>query len=353
MRRFVLPLAAVLSISPFVLTACGSSQASSSEAPPITIPAGAHVVARDAHVSGEIAALNGQVYWVDRGESIVDSIHVAPATGGEGQLFYSADPSSAAIEDLAVDTANVYWIEVASDTNWASKIKSMPQTAGTPRVLYSSATQPFGSIAAGGGSVYSLAISLLIGGDLVRVPSAGGPSMSLAAAADLVVANDEAGCWVEVESDPSGSGSPPVRVRCQRSGSDEKKTLVSQSQPIWSLAMNASLAAWATPNDANDHSSLMTLHETPIAGGPSVTLSEMFSSIVALQMDEASLYALVKTGSSNSIVKMPLNGGEPVTLVDGLFPDAETDTQNVELALDAASVFWTDTKQGVVFSIAK
>jgi hypothetical protein len=355
----------LVSLSPFLsvfslLAACGGTaggtssvkaDASFDASPPEEADASpaapsAEVLTRDANVSGEIAASDSEVFWVDRGAEIVDSIRALPVSRGKARTLYDANPGSAAIEDLVSDASNVYWVEVTlSKSGIDSDLKTMPQQGGTPTTLaHDSDTLLI--VAVDGGFVYFGDITA----SLSRVPTTGGTATKVASWTDTstettsVTADAEGACWTETVG-------ASLSVVCRGTGASANTVIASHEAAISALTMIGTTVAWATEDF--DNPTHATVKVAPIAGGPQRVLTSAATYVVALTADTSSLYYIEQTASAGSVVKLPLAGGEPTTIAGGLSIASPSPTSIVELAVDATSVFFTDTQRGLVLSASK
>ena len=244
-------------------------------------------------MSGEIAASASEVFWVDRGLDIVDSIRALPVADGTAKTLYEARPGSAAIEDLVVDDTNVYWVEVnTTSSGIQSDLKAMPQQGGTPTVLVSNSDvkpQIMVIAAVGGGFVY-------FGDDvawLSRVPTTGGKPTKVASwnnpgtETTSVVADAQGACWTEVD----GSS---MSVVCEPAGASTQTVIDSHQPAVTALAMTGSIVAWATGNE--DPPTRTTLKAAPIGGGSPTVLTTAATYVIALAADESGLYYVDSNG---------------------------------------------------------
>jgi hypothetical protein len=77
----------------------------------------------------------------------------------------------------------------------------------------------------------------------------------------------------------------------------------------------------------------------PLDGGAPVTLASGVVEWVCLAVDATSLYWT--DSSAGNVTKVPLNGGAPVTLASG-------QNKPMGVAIDATSVYWTNHGGGTV-----
>lgn len=299
--------------------------------------------AQDAHVSGEIVAASGSVYWVDRGADVVDSIHAMPVAGGAAATIYTA-PSGAspAIEDLATDGANLYWLEVTfAAGKYHSQVKAMPVNGGSIRVLAEADTALF-LVAVNGAYVYFSDID-----SLERVPVGGGATQNVTSASVIaswaMAASSAGACWAA-----PGAGT----VSCEPAGASAPVTIATGQNNVQAVAIAGSTVYWSTVDDPEQpaHASVFA---APMAGGTSRQLTSDATDVVALAADASAVYFIDQTASTASLDKVSTEGGGVTTLAGGFSPADPSMVSAVHIALGDTSVYWTDATKGLVLSAAK
>lgn len=319
---------------PFLLTGCaGNAQQAPS---PSTF-------AHDAHVSGEIVAADGSVYWVDRGSDVVDSIHAMPAAGGSDATFYTAaSGASPAIEDLASDGANLYWLEVTfAAGKYHSQVKAMPLHGGSATVLADADTALF-LVAVNGSYVYVSEVD-----SLVRIPVGGGATQTVtssSAIASWAMAASSAGaCWAA-----PGTGT----VSCEPAGSSAPVTIASGQGNVQAVAVAGSNVYWSTV-DSPEQPAHASIYAAPLSGGTAHLLTSDATDVVALAADASSVYFIDQATSTASLGRVSTGGGDVTTLAGGFSPADPSIVSAVHIALGDTSVYWTDATKGLVLSSAK
>jgi len=332
MRTYLLAL--VPFAVPLLLAGCSGN----TQAPPAP-----STFAQDAHVSGEIVAAAGGVYWVDRGSDVVDSIRAMPAAGGSAATIYTAPPgASPAIEDLASDGANLYWLEVSfAAGKYHSQVKAMPVHGGTPSVLADAGTALF-LVAVNGSYVYFSEVD-----SLERVPVGGGPVEKVTSSAVIaswsIAASSAGACWAA-----PGDGT----VSCEPAGASAPITVATGQSSVQAIAIAGSTVYWSTVDNPEQpaHASVFS---APMAGGAAHLLTSDATNPVALAADDHSVYFIDQTSSTASLDQLPIGGGAPTTLAGGFPPVDPSIVSAVHIAVGATSVYWTDATHGLVLSAAK
>lgn len=305
--------------------------------------------AHDAHVSGEIVAAAGSVYWVDRGSDVVDSIHAMPVAGGAAASVYTAPSStSPAIEDLASDGANLYWLEVAlAGGKYHSQVKAMPVHGGTARVLADANTALF-LVAVNGSYVYFSDVD-----SLERVPVGGGTTETVTSASTIaswaMAASSAGACWAAPGTNT---------VSCEPAGASAPVTIATGQNNVQAVAIAGSNVYWSTVDspengNGNGNATKASLFSAPIAGGTARLLTSDATDVVAIAADADAVYFIDQTQSTASLDKVAVAGGDVTTLAGGFSPVDPSMTSAVHIAVGDASVYWTDATHGLVLSAAK
>lgn len=331
----------LLFLTPFALPLVLLAGCAGSSQPP---PPSPDTFARDAHVSGEIVATGGSVYWVDRGSDVVDSIHSMPVAGGSAATIYAA-PSGAspAIEDLASDATNLYWLEVSfAAGKYHSQVKSMPVQGGPASVLADADTALF-LVAVNGAYVYFSEVD-----SLERVPIAGGSietvTSTWAIASWAMAASSAGACWA--------APGAPTTVSCEPAGASAPVTVATGQANVQAIALAGDTVYWSTVDDPTRpaHASVLS---APIAGGAAHPLTSDVTDVVALAADGDAVYFIDQSASAASLGMVPAAGGDVTTLAGGFSPADPTIVSAVQIALGDTSVYWTDVTKGLVLSAAK
>jgi hypothetical protein len=194
-----------------------------------------------------------------------------------------------------VDATSVYWTDPEADT-----IMKVPLGGGAPTTL---ATGPAPSgIVVDATSVY-WTTSFYRGASVMRVPLGGGTPTTLA----------------------TGQNSPP------------------------GIAVDATSVYWTNCstllNPRAKRPKLDGVMKLPLSGGtiPMPLVSyQVTPCAIAIAVDATNVYW---TGSSGTVMKVPVNGGTPATL-------ASSQDQPEAIAVDGTSVYWTNSLGGTVMKVS-
>jgi hypothetical protein len=275
------------------------------------------------------------VYWIEQDGSVMRVAKTgggAPSSVGSGCTFVA----------IAVDGTNVYC------GGTAQTVLAIPLGGGVPTALASA--QPVSDLAvdaqrvywttyyglrpAGNNDVSNVSGVGLDGGALVnfatmqRVPSSLAVDDTSLYWLTLIDPRTPAGTMVMRASLDGGA---PVPVAMSSGVSD------SIQAPNKSIAVDATSVYWSEfVNGAGG-----ALRKAPLGGGPVMTLAqgEMLSGAIAV--DQTNVYWV----ASHSIVRVPLAGGAPSTLVAG--------ENAASIAVDDTNVYWTNTSEGRIASTPK
>jgi hypothetical protein len=314
--------------------------------------AGVTQIASDSYVSAELAVTSSALYWVDRGESIADSIRTAPTGGGTPTVFYTAPDTTIAIEAIAVDDHNVYWTEVSSSSGaYASTLKAMPLGHdGPPQVLASNppAGVAFFNLAVDATHAYfSVSSTELAGnrGGIERVPIAGGP-VEVVATTDpsvesigFVTANATGVYWIE----QSSNGSTVTRSLMRLApGVAQPSTLDSASfrldgstapvGPSGPIAVNGDTVVWIGSDGS--------VNSMPAAGGSARVLLAGGANATLLAASASDVFVVeIGPGASGVMQRVPLDGSPATTIASGMgLAGGYSAYQGI--VTDATSVYW-------------
>ena len=206
--------------------------------------------------------------------------------------------SGDSLNQLAIDGANAYWTTSPNDPAQGTVMR-VPLAGGVPTTLASAQYFPQG-IALAAGNVYW-------------------------------ASRNNKSSWGfagQVFSEPSGGGTP--------------KVIGGYAGDPYEVATNSTNVFWSAWNDdwtGSDYLHISAVLTAPLGGGTATTVAAMpddsSRAVGAIAADDASLY-YVAGGQTPpyGIVKVPLNGAQPVTMAS-VAPTA--------MVIDATSLYWADS----------
>ncbi len=302
----------------------------------------------DPNVSAALAVTPTTLFWVDRGETITDSIQALSLSEGSATptTFYTASPDpNAAIEDITTDGTNVYFVQVSTaGGGYTSTVQSIPVGGGQATVLATVGTDDLVLTVAGGYVYFS------DGNALQRVTTAGTSVTTLSTGTltglyDVELTSSGGSVyWTDANGDivklATPGGTPQVLVNGQAAaGSDTV---------LGTLAANNREVFWSCEDDNGD-----LLCGTSVAGGGEVRiLTALATPTTEIAADDSSVYFLESGGCAPSLSKVAVGGGPAVTIASG-FTAGVGDALTTEhaIALDATYVYWVG--QGQIFRAPK
>lgn len=241
------------------------------------------VVTLTGALSGEIAVTGDEVFYA-RFDGVQHTVEKVAASGGTPVVLAVAPgrPLSLAVD---VGTGSVYWLD-------ATAIHTVPLTGGAPVTVHSGLQSPVDLVTvAGQYLVWTENVCCPVNGRVMRVPIAGGAAVEIAAAPDA-----------------------------------PRRMFVHGNDVIW--AEGVPLAQ--RPIGAG------RIARVAVGGGPTTTLAAGLAgdTFTPFAVDATSIYA----ADSDKVVRVPLNGGQPVLLYRG--PDGPNGI--VDLAVDGAELFFLE-----------
>jgi hypothetical protein len=259
----------------------------------------------------DLAVDSAHVYWTDQ---VTNTIQRVPLGGGAVQPLVSSQLQA---HRIALDATSIYWL---TNGVGAGVWKSARDGTGVTQLVAAGnlndlVVTPNGLYFIGGGA----AVSFLPNGadasvPLAQNPMTGNPIMRLAV-------DDTSAYYTEYGTNiyrtPLDAG-PTVTLT------------MSNGMPQSGLALTPTDVYWGTAT---------YVESVPIAGGATQTRSNV--ALFGVTADSQFLYGFTPTGS---IVKVPLAGGNPETLVFRNMTSAYT---ILDIAVDATSVYWTETNSNV------
>jgi hypothetical protein len=292
----------------------------------------------DANVSPALAVTSSALFWVDRGESITDTIQAYSLSDGTTETIFSASPSTAAIEDIVTDGKRLYFVEVsgALTGGYTSTIESLKLDGGSATVLATDDTDDL-ELAVADGYVYFSS-----GSQVQRVSTEGGPVESVSVGGAITAAAG-AVYWTNGSSNleelSSASGKAITLIQGQ---------VQSDSITLGTLTANGSAVFWPCHDD---NGGLLCGAEAGLVNGTTRILAPLDSGSSMVAADDSNVY-FIDTGTCSSwLGKVPVGGGAVTTMSSGFSTGTELSTAHA-IAVDDTSVYWTALGYGV-FSTPK
>ena len=209
---------------------------------------------------------------------------------------------------LVVDSQNIYWTSPNS-----GEVLAAPIAGGTPITLASSSDEFFYGLAVDGTGIYWGTLN-----GVLKAPLTGGGSVATIAADfvfNIVASHDRVWFtdYTMVASVDVDGGTPATIFNAQGSGAPEP----------YGIAVDGTTVFWT----ASD-----TVMSAALDGGTPTALASGQGMPTVMAVDGTSVYWAAD--AHNGIVKLPVGGGVPVTIVPG--------AAALSIAVDATSVYWAN-----------
>jgi hypothetical protein len=295
------------------------------------------VVATSAQGNIGVAVNASGVFWTSED----GNVRTVPLAGGPVTTLASAQP---ALEGIAVDATRVYWVTGSSG---GGTVTSLPVGGSTPSV-----------IAGGQGRPEALTIDATTvywttneSGTVASAPLGGGPVTVLASGLDhpYGIAVDASFVYWTNAGSMADAGAV---MRVAIGGGTPDTLSLGRSYP-WHLAVDATSVYWLE-SDGNQPTSKPSLMKMPKDGGSPVTLAVPPPTFVSgIVVDATRVYWTGSSKTDGYVMAVPLGGGAATTL-------ANNQADPLGLAEDATSIYWVDygpsgptTAPGSVMRLAK
>ncbi|MBK7581157.1 MAG: hypothetical protein IPI67_13195 [Myxococcales bacterium] len=270
--------------------------------------------------------------------------------------------TEAGLFSIAVDATAVY-----GAVGVAGTVMKYPLAGGPPVALATGQSHPGGLIVAGS-YLYWANGEVGTKGSIARLPLAGGPLETLAAAqddprrlaVDATTVYFTAANTGKVSKVPLGGGSPVLLS----TGGTPQGIAVDASRIYWadgaantvrvmpvgggavSDLVTGADAGWVAVDEKRVYFMGSALRAVPIGGAAVETIAAGPYVPIAFTKDATSVYT-GHSDSSGTIVKIPLDGSAPVTLVQ------LTDNKAYDVAVDETCVYYVGAKDGALAKVAK
>jgi hypothetical protein len=282
-----------------------------------------------------VAVDSTSIYWVDLGTSAYGgAVMKTPIGGGPSVTLASAVSWPISV---AVDSSYVYWCSNPGNTGTIAVMRA-PLAGGTPQTLATG--HPCSRLAINGTSVYW---TDPWEGVVLSVPLDGGAVTFLAVARpnpERLAVNATNIYWSEVPADGGG-----IIMSALLDGGS-MTTLATSGPPtyVYGLALGPDAIYWVDTSAATVNRVLLD------GGAQTVLLRAGGEQLAAIALDGPSVYFAERTGLSSAILKMPIDGGSPTTLLSADLTDA-SDYRSSNIAVDKTSLYWSGDFRPQVFKL--
>jgi hypothetical protein len=283
------------------------------------------------HLYPGIVVDEENVYWSCGRPGGGSALRRVPKCGGAPTTMVTGGQRAGGSGPLAVSATNVYWV---SDYGAALAVATTNKVGGTPSTLASGISVGGGDIIVGtlgldGASVYLA--TAYSSGPVMSVPLGGGAPETLAS-----LATEQPSGYVAVDSTsvywtswcvgcPMGGAGEVLKVGL--AGGTPVTLASSTSTSVADVAVDATSVYWLGGDG--------TVMKVPTVGGTATTLASDVAGR-GMAIDAVNVYYWASPSSdSMAVMKVPLGGGAPVTVVS--VPSRQG---GPSLAVDATSVYW-------------
>jgi hypothetical protein len=290
----------------------------------------------------DLSVVGGTAYWVNI-NSQQDTVMETSINGGTATVFDNGPVGGSGNPiTMTADANNVYWAEspIPMGAGNTTLIMSEPLAGGTPTTLTTTTAAVFDNIAVGSSGVYWT--NDQAPGTLFGVGLSGGTAQTLASGGGI----DSQSCGIAVQGAniySMGTSSTPVAtflLSVPVSGGAPTKLWTSPvPNGLLCVAVDAASVYWTDGAGG-------TVNSLPFAGGTPTVIASGQSGPADLVVDGTSVYWLDTNGS---VMKAPIGGGPAVTLATG--QGVSAGTMASAIAVDATSVYWTQTLVGKVMKL--
>jgi hypothetical protein len=285
------------------------------------------------------------LYWTDFVETDAGTplgrVMKMPVAGG-AEVTLATEPGMFPA-GLAVDTANVYWVD---DHGALYAAALAPDAGGAPVVL--AAGVAASSIAADGQYVY---VESGLGSGVARVPIDGGAAVTLAApdagfapagiAIDAVNVYWPAPAGGAILAVPKAGGATVTLVSNVGAGAGGYVSATSYQN----VASDGTAVAWNRyPGNPSPSGGVLAIAIAAEGGAPSLLYDAGVATPFSVVTDGTSVYFLT-AGNTPSLVRAPFDGGTAVVLAADQFAAGITGDPGPTVAVDAVSVYWLSPPQ--------
>jgi hypothetical protein len=306
-----------------------------------------------AQVSGnpidDLAVDTASIYWTQIAtDQSAGAVSFKPFSGSTTTLSYTSsdDVNLNSPRGIAVDALNMYWVDVGNSAVEAHSLATTNYALlRPPYFLVDGATNdgPF-DIASDGINVYFVTYD---GGEVISEPIAGGPQNILASgevhprAIALDPMNGTNIYWVDFGSASTTTSSGSVKQAPKVPGAAATIILAQNEDHPWDIAVDDTSVYWT------DHANPGTVKKAPIGGGTVVTLASGQGTPQGIAVDANYVYWTNFT--DKNVMRLPKQPGD----ADAPFALAANQNTPTAIVVDRKNVYWADPGAQTILKIAK